>query len=131
MHPDLVRVINEAIKDSPVDFTVVEGVRTVERQKELYAYGRTVMVRDHAKARIVTHSDGVIKKSNHQPKKDGFGYAVDIYPFVGGRVDVEDGKSLLRIGHHIVATGKRLGINVQWGQDWKTFVDPPHFELIK
>ena len=33
VHPDLHRVLNRAIGMSPVDFTILEGVRTVARQR--------------------------------------------------------------------------------------------------
>lgn len=37
VHPDLVRVVERAIQLSSVDFSVLEGVRTPQRQRELYA----------------------------------------------------------------------------------------------
>jgi len=39
VHPDLVRVVKRAIKITPVDFSVIEGVRTKKRQSELFASG--------------------------------------------------------------------------------------------
>ena len=45
---------------------VVEGVRTTKRQQEHYAKGRT------KPGKIVTHADGVRKKSDHQAKDDGY-----------------------------------------------------------
>ncbi|MGL5735297.1 MAG: M15 family metallopeptidase, partial [Beijerinckiaceae bacterium] len=39
IHPDLRRVMDRALHESPIDFTVIEGLRTVERQKELVAKG--------------------------------------------------------------------------------------------
>lgn len=126
VHPDLVRLMNEAIKNSPVDFTIVEGVRTDQRQRELYAQGRT------KPGDIVTYADGITKKSNHQVKPDGFGYAVDIYPFFSGKVQV-DHKDILNclilISDHIKETAKKMNINIVWGGDWKKPFDPPHFEL--
>ncbi len=41
VHPDMVAVVKRAIEISPADFMVIEGVRTPERQAELYAQGRT------------------------------------------------------------------------------------------
>jgi len=37
VHPDLVRVVKKAAAMSDLDFTVLEGLRTVERQKQLFA----------------------------------------------------------------------------------------------
>lgn len=128
VHPNLVKVLKAAIQSSPVDFTIVEGVRTTKRQQELYALGRT------RKGRIVTYADGIRKKSNHQPKMDGFGYAVDIYPFVNGKVQVHEKdtiKNLTTIAQHIKATAKKMKIAITWGGDWRKPYDPPHFELLK
>lgn len=123
VHPLLCEVMHEAIKNSPYDFTITEGVRTVQRQQELYAQGRT------KPGAIVTNVDGVKVKSNHQPKADGYGYAVDIYPYLNGKVDVNALTELKAIGAHICKVAKTMGINVEWGGNWK-FVDVPHFQLV-
>lgn len=125
IHPDLVRVMQEAIKETPIDFTITDGVRTTAQQKALYAKGRT------APGGIVTNADGVKKKSNHQVKADGYGWAVDLYPYVDGAISFTDTHSLDVIAAHILATAKCLGIKVEWGGTWKTLVDRPHFELKK
>lgn len=125
VHPDLVKVMEAAIIDTPVDFTITNGVRTLKEQQALYAQGRT------KPGSIVTNADGVKSKSNHQVKADGYGYAVDLYPFVNGKIDLEDkGDNLKVIAAHILATAKCMGIKVEWGGNWK-FVDKPHFELKK
>lgn len=123
VHPNMVRLIEESAKETPLDFTVTEGVRTAERQAQLYAQGRT------AKGAIVTTRDGVIKKSNHQIKTDGFGHAVDLYASPAGVVKVNDAKSLYVIASHIKNVAQRLGIEIVWGGAWKEPHDPPHFEL--
>jgi peptidoglycan L-alanyl-D-glutamate endopeptidase CwlK len=122
VHLDLFRLMNLSIRNTPVDFTIVEGVRTVQRQQELYAQGRT------KPGKIVTNADGVSNKSNHQAKADGYGHAVDLDPFVNGSVQVNDVAGLKRISDHIKSVARLNGINVVWGGDWK-FVDHPHFEL--
>lgn len=128
VHPDLVELMNMVIVDAPFDFTIVEGVRKVARQQEIYAQGRT------KKGIIVTNVDGVKKKSNHQPKSDGYGYAVDIYPFYDGKVQVSDKDVIPRlkaITDHIKAVAKCIGTKVVCGIDWKSPYDPPHIELKK
>ncbi|GGG97243.1 M15 family metallopeptidase [Pedobacter zeae] len=123
VHPDLVSLIKAAIVNTPFDFTVVEGVRTQARQMMLYAQGRT------AKGSIVTFADGVKNKSNHQVKSDGFGHAVDLYPFIKGKVDFNDSVKLKSIADHIKKVAKELNIGITWGGDWKKPYDPPHFQL--
>ena len=39
VHPDLVKVVMRALEISPLDFTVIEGLRTIKRQQELFASG--------------------------------------------------------------------------------------------
>nr|WP_312120561.1 M15 family metallopeptidase [Brevundimonas diminuta] len=72
VHPDLVRVVERAIQLSTVDFSVLEGVRTPQRQRELYAQGRT------KPGPVVTWT----LTSNHFVNtKTGYGHAVDLIPF--------------------------------------------------
>lgn len=130
VHPDLVKVMMAAIKNSPVDFTITEGLRSQTRQKELYAQGRT------KKGIKVTYVDGVKKLSNHQDevdgKKDNLGSAVDLYPFFLGQVQVNHNdtiKNLKLIAAHIKKVAAELKIGITWGGDWKNPYDPPHFEL--
>jgi len=132
VHPDVVKLFKKAIKDSPYDFRITHGVRSPEEQNKLFQLGRTV------KGKKVTNCDGYVIKSNHQPKSDGFGYAVDI--FICGYVD--NGKyvkttsqegyeysKLKAVAEHIKLIAKRLGVNISWGGDWTRFKDYPHFEL--
>ena len=126
VHPNLVKVIAEGIKTSPVDFTITEGLRTTKEQQQLYAQGRTT------RGIVVTYRDGVKRKSNHQAKEDGYGHAIDLYPFFEGSVQVHHKdtiKKLKIIATHLKSIAKNLGINITWGGDWKTPYDPPHFEL--
>lgn len=129
VHPNLVKVMKAAIVNSPVDFTITEGLRSDQRQKDLYAQGRT------KPGMRVTNKDGVKSISNHQDmadgKRDGLGKAVDLYPFFLGKVQVDHPdtiKNLKLIAAHIKNVAKELGIGITWGGDWK-FVDSPHFEL--
>ena len=131
VHPDLVRVMEAAIVDTPQDFTIVEGVRTAARQAELYAQGRTIKGKA-VKGPIVTKADGVTKKSNHQVKADGYGHAVDLYPYYDGKVQVQDEdvpRRLRVIANHIKGKALQMGIAITWGGDWANMYDPPHFEL--
>lgn len=124
VHPKLVHALCEAIIDTPVDFTIVSGVRTTKEQQELFAKGRT------APGRIVTNADGIWAKSNHQQKTDGFGYAIDFYPYYAGAVQVNAPAEMFeKVARHVQAKGKALGYTIDWGGDWVSFVDRPHLEL--
>ncbi len=116
VHPDLDKVIRLAYNRSSVQFKVIEGVRTPERQRQLFSQGRTVP------GKIVTKT----LKSNHFVNaKTGFGHAVDVLP---APYDWKDANQFRLVAEVVKACAKELGVNVEWGGDWK-FTDSPHFEL--
>lgn len=123
VHPNLVKVLLTAIDTTPIDFTIVEGLRTVKRQQQLYAQGRTI------KGAIVTYADGIENKSNHQPKSDGYGHAIDFAPYINGKLDWNNHANFKIIADHIVKVGESLGIKVVSGYYWKKPFDPPHIQL--
>ena len=132
VNPQLVRVMKAAITNSPCDFTITEGLRTAQRQKELFAQGRT------KPGKKVTNADGVKNLSNHQDeadgKRDGLGSAVDLYPYFLGQVQVNHKDTIKKLGEiaaHIKRTAKSMNIEIVWGGDWKNPYDPPHFQLKK
>ncbi len=109
VHPDLVRLVRTAIKDSPVDFTVLEGLRTLDRQKKLVAAGASRTL-----------------NSRHLT-----GHAVDLAPYFAGQVRW-DWPLYYPLADHIKLTAMRLNIPVQWGGDWRGgFRDGPHWELSR
>lgn len=119
VHPDVVRVVKRAIEITAQDFIVTEGVRTPERQRELYAQGRT------KPGKIVTKT----LTSNHFKHADGYGHAVDLTPYP---VDYEGPVKFPKheaIAKAMKAAAAELGVKIQWGGDWKGFVDRPHYEL--
>lgn len=126
VHPNLVKVLKEAIKTTPIDFSIVEGVRTTKRQQELYAQGR-----NGDKRPVVTYANGTTKKSNHQPKEDGYGHAIDFAPYINGKLDWNNHSNFKIIADHIVKTGAQMGIKITAGFYWKKPYDPPHIELAK
>jgi peptidoglycan L-alanyl-D-glutamate endopeptidase CwlK len=106
VHPDLVKVIEEAIKESPLDFSITEGLRTKERQKELFDAGKSQTMR-----------------SRHLT-----GHAVDIAVFVEGKISWE-AKHFIPVIDHIKVIAKEFDIPIVSGGDWITFKDYPHIEL--
>lgn len=114
----MVRLMSRAIVYSPIDFAIVEGVRSTRRQQELYAQGRT------AKGMKVTNVDGVKVRSKHQ-----LGLAVDICPYIDGKLAWDNLEAFVTIAGHIKETAGIMGIEISWGGDWKGSWDKPHFEL--
>lgn len=134
IHPDLVKVMETAVVDSPVDFTITDGVRSTAMQQALWFKGRDAEGHIIDQDAVVTRDDGIMHKSNHQVKADGFGHAVDLYGYINGEVDYNDahGKQAI-IAAHIKSVANTVGIPIVWGGDWtmavQHIVDTPHFEL--
>lgn len=108
VHPDLVRVVKHALDLTPVDFTVLEGLRSVERQEELVEAGASQTM-----------------KSRHLT-----GHAVDLGAYVGGEIRW-DWPLYYRIAAAVKRAAHDLGVPIEWGGDWESFPDGPHFQLPK
>lgn len=106
VHPDLVKVVERAIELTEIDFTVLEGRRTKERQAELLKAGATTTM-----------------NSRHLT-----GHAVDLGALVGGKVRW-DWPLYYKIADAMKAASAERGIPVEWGGDWKKFKDGPHWQL--
>lgn len=133
--PRLVLLMNKSIETSDYDFGIDYGVRDVATQQKLYSYGRTVVNPDTGPiignkfGMQVTTRDGVVRRSNHQVKANGFGGAVDIYPYYNRYLQTNDQKTLKLIIDHVKKVAKELGIQCSFGIDWKNPFDPCHIEL--
>lgn len=124
-HPDLQRLFREVIKI--FDCTILEGLRTVERQQALFAQGRT------AKGSIVTYADGVNDLSNHQRMdRNGKSLAVDVAPWfaVEPHVRWDDENHFYMLAGYVLATADRLEVIVEWGGNWPGKKrDLPHWQI--
>ena len=117
--PRLVSVVKKAIQITTQDFAVLEGLRTPERQAELYAQGRT------APGPVVTWT----MDSPHL-----HGRAVDLVPYP---VDWDDLSKFDAIAKAMFTAADEVGVKLRWGADWdmdgkpreKGESDSPHFEL--
>lgn len=105
VHPDLIKVVEHAITISETDFTVLEGMRTPERQKTLVESGASWTMN----SRHIT------------------GHAVDLGAWVDDRVDWS-WPLYAKIAAAMKNAAKDLDIPIVWGGDWKQ-KDGPHFEL--
>jgi len=104
VHPDLVAVVKLAISITEQDFTVIEGVRNINRQRELYKAGKSTTMN----SRHIT------------------GHAVDMVPWP---VDWNDLERFEVVAEAMKTAAEELDIPIVWGGDWKSFYDAPHFEL--
>ena len=110
-HPKLRLLLNEAIKTTPIDFTVIETVRTIAQQKIYVAKGTSKTM-----------------KSKHIPStnKSGLCEAFDIAPYP---IDWNNIKRFIQLSQHIKRVAQKLNILINYGGDWKSFKDYPHYEL--
>lgn len=107
IHPDLRRVMDRALQESPLDFVVIEGLRTKERQTELVASGASKTM-----------------KSRHLT-----GHAVDIVPIGPNGKAAFDWPLYHKLAPAVKAAAEAEDVPIVWGGDWTTFKDGPHFEL--
>lgn len=109
IHPDLRRVIDRALQDSPLDFAVIEGLRTRDRQKQLVASGASKTLN----SRHIT------------------GHAVDLMPIGPNGKGAFDWPLYNKLGPAVKAAAEAEGVAIVWGGDWANFADGPHFELCR
>lgn len=114
-HPrliDLSKKLVSACRGQGLIIGIGESFRTKEEQDALYAKGRT------APGNIVTNAKGSSYSSHHQ-----WGTAFDIYRNDGKGVYTDSDGFFAKVGK----IGKSIGL--EWGGDWKSPVDKPHFQL--
>lgn len=104
---DLVAVVKRAIEITEIDFGVTEGIRTLDRQEELFKKGLSKTM-----------------KSKHL-----IGRAVDVVAYVDGKVSWEK-EDYYPIALAMERAAIELNVKIRWGGDFKSFFDGPHFELI-
>lgn len=139
VHPSLVKVVERAIQITEQDFRVIEGVRSLARQKKLVAQGNSKTMR-----------------SKHLVQSDGYGHAVDLAPVVGGEV-VWSHELIRPIVLAMRRASTELKVKVEWGSIWDRnlaqlpatlpgiadaveaykarhpgpdFIDGPHYQLV-
>jgi peptidoglycan L-alanyl-D-glutamate endopeptidase CwlK len=126
VHPRLVSVVHKVMELQVMDFSVVEGVRTYERQKELVDRGVSKTM-----------------NSKHLIQDDEYGHAVDLYPYPINmkKVNEGDAREIARFGvlsGLVQAVAKQEGVKIINGMDWDgdgetldhTFFDAPHFQIM-
>lgn len=114
-HPRLQKLAAQLLEECSkqgLQIKIGETLRTVEEQDALYAQGRT------KPGSIVTNAKGSSYSSYHQ-----WGTAFDIYRNDGQGAYKESGRFFEKVG----AIGVSIGL--EWGGNWKSIVDKPHFQL--
>ncbi len=138
VHPDLVQVVKLAIESTVRDFTVLDGLRTTEEQQEYVRAGVSWTM-----------------ASRHLAQEDGLGHAVDLVPYINGKLRWEV-DPCLEVARAVATAARGEGVALRWGGCWERLdtsnrdpglmveeyttrrrrqgrrprVDMPHFELI-
>lgn len=109
--PRLVSVMGAAAIICPIEFQITEGLRSKETQLQYFNAG---------KSRTLL--------SKHLKQNDGFSHAVDIVVIIDGKANW-DLKNYERVAKYVKVAAQQLDIPVEWGGDWKSIIDGPHFQL--
>ena len=106
VHADLVKVVKRAAELTEVDFIVIEGLRSMKRQRELVAAGASKTL-----------------KSRHLT-----GHAIDFVPVISGQIEWKTTAYKLPL-EAFRRAAEDCKVPVEFGADWKTFKDYPHVQL--
>nr|WP_232799020.1 M15 family metallopeptidase [Providencia rettgeri] len=109
VHPDLVKVTRRALELTDIDFMVIEGKRTEARQRQLVKNGASQTM-----------------NSRHLT-----GHAVDCAPLVNREIPWSDWSKFKLVSDAMLQAAKELGVDVEWGGNWTSFKDGPHFQLSR
>jgi peptidoglycan L-alanyl-D-glutamate endopeptidase CwlK len=96
VHKDLQKVAHRALALSTVDFRVVEGMRTLARQKQLVAQG----------------------KSKTMNSRHLTGHAIDFCPVVNGQLDWNNEKNFTEVAEAFRKAAVELDVEILWGRAW-------------
>ena len=112
VNPKILEIIDLALSISRMDFGIPEhgGLRTTEEQNILYYKG-------------LSKCDGKENISKHQS-----GEAFDIFAYKNGKASW-DKNDLTLCAAAILQAASILGYGLEWGGNWKTWQDYPHFQL--
>ena len=135
VHPDMVKVVERAICITQIDFTVFDGLRTDEEQREYVRTGVSQTLR-----------------SRHLKQKDGFGHAVDLVPYINRKLRWELSPCII-IARAVALAAQDVNVGIIWGGGWDRlgredpsnmveayierkrligempFIDAPHYQL--
>lgn len=142
VHPRLVQCVQLAIQRTAVDFAVHDGLRTAKEQREYLRTGVSTTM-----------------NSKHLIQRDGYGHAVDLVPYVNGKLRWE-WELIYPIAAAMRSAAAELRLSLIWGGVWdrsfpqtfrgsvgdmryqveqysarrraagkRVFIDGPHFEL--
>ena len=112
VHTDLVLVVSVAIYTTPVDFGVHDGLRQLFEQKEYVRTGASFTM-----------------NSKHLVQKDGYGHAVDLVPYINGKLRWE-WPPIYQMARAVYEAAHHVGVPLVWGGVWdRNFLSLDPFNL--
>lgn len=111
IEPRLQSVVRRALEITTIDFSVICGIRSLVEQRKAVSAGTSTTM-----------------NSRHLT-----GHAVDLAPFVGGKISW-DWDHYRILAPHVKAAAKELSVPIEWGGDWpnnppESISDGPHWQL--
>jgi peptidoglycan L-alanyl-D-glutamate endopeptidase CwlK len=106
VHPDLIAVVVRAAEITAVPFTVLEGVRSAKRQKQMVAAGSSKTLKSR---HLTGHAVDLAPLENNKPS-----WAWPLY---------------YRLAPGVKTAAVEIGVEIEWGGDWTKFKDGPHWQL--
>ena len=106
VRPELVAIASRALLLSPVDFVVIEGLRTEARQRALVE----------------------IQASQTMRSRHLTGHAIDIAAWHDGAIRW-DWPLYEQLAKAMKEAAGELGVALEWGGGWRSLKDGPHFQL--
>lgn len=112
VHTDLVNVALRAIEITRYDFGIAEGLRTKALQEHYVETGKSKTL-----------------NSKHLPQADGKSHAFDYYALDENGKYTTDHGYYRKINQAMVTAAIELGVQIELGGLWKSFIDAPHIQL--
>lgn len=136
VHPHLVQLAEEALARSSVDFSIIEGSRKIERQRELVEAGASwTMMSRHIPSWVPElRNPALVGNQRMSTVKAGmYAHAIDVAPWVAGASRF-DWPLFYKIHEAFLAAEEFFGFTphtlFEWGGNWKKDKkDGPHFQL--
>jgi peptidoglycan L-alanyl-D-glutamate endopeptidase CwlK len=112
LHPmvkEIATIFFDRLSENNLDFLITDSYRSIEEQNQLYSKGRT------SNGKIVTQVKGGYSYHN-------YGLAFDIVPVSDDKLNYNDQNS------YKLAAQIAEPLGLEWGGNWKKFMDTPHFQ---
>lgn len=115
VHPSLVMVVKKCAEITNIDFIVTEGLRTLEKQKEYLAKGTTTTLNSkHLTGHAVDLAVWFDKNHDRVVGVDELSWKFEYYK---------------QLADNMKKAAALVGVAIEWGGDWKSLKDGPHFQI--